>query len=56
MIDEEVLERMERYGGSFAKKLAERYRRADRFNKANIERWFWNYFEEYKNWPQEVEK
>ena len=56
MIDEEVLERMERYGGSFVLTLAHLYRYADPPNKAKIEKCFREYFERYKNWAQGVEE
>lgn len=53
MIPEEVLEKMERYGGSFVKKLAELYRLADPFNKKKLEKYFREYFEEYRNFGGE---
>jgi len=53
VIPEEVLERMEKYGGSFVRTLAELYRHADIFNKAKIEKYFREYFEEYRNFGGE---
>ena len=48
MISEEVLEKMERFGGSFVKQLATLYRLADMENKTKLENCFKEIFERYE--------
>jgi hypothetical protein len=50
MISEKALENMERYGGSFVKKLAELYKVADGDNKKILEKNFERYFKKYENY------
>jgi len=45
---EEILERMETYGGSFVKQLALLYRLADPINKRKLLNCFREYFEQYR--------
>lgn len=45
--DFKVIEAMEKYGGSFAKALAECARRADAVNLAKIKATWRNYWQEY---------
>ena len=47
MIDEQTLINMEKYGGSFVKKLAELYMMADWENKRKLEKCFKYYFDKY---------
>jgi hypothetical protein len=47
MIDEQTLINMEKYGGSFVKKLAELYMMADGENKRKLEKCFKYYFDKY---------
>lgn len=47
MIDWSTLDRMERYGGSFARQLARLYRIADPINQAKLEKCFKEVFEKY---------
>jgi len=47
MISEKVLERMEKYGGSFVRELATLYRLADWENKKKLVKCFKEYFDAY---------
>jgi len=51
MTDEEIkiVEKMEKYGGSFVKALAQCFYRADRNNFKKLQNAFEEYWEEYKN-------
>ena len=44
-----VAEAMQRYGGSFAKAIAEAWFRADNDNRKKLERCFFELFEEYES-------
>ena len=44
----DIVENMEKYGGSFVKALAECIRRADRNNLIKLVEAFWVYFIEYQ--------
>jgi hypothetical protein len=45
--DADVLNVMERYGGSFVKALAVAWRRADAENRDKLMRAFWQYWDQY---------
>ena len=45
----EIVEKMEKYGGSFVKALAECFYRADRHNIDRLKLAFPDYWEEYKD-------
>ena len=47
MIDDEVLEVMDIYGGSFVKQLVKLYRLADSLNRIKLEVAFETYFRQY---------
>lgn len=53
---EQIIEMMEKYGGSFVKALAECYRRADPINARKLENTFREYFDEYKAFLMNVGK
>lgn len=53
MKDDEMIEAMERYGGSFVKALAQCLWRADANNYQRLEEAFPEYFKEYRNMAKE---
>lgn len=50
----EIVERMEIYGGSFVKKLAELFFRGDYNNRLKIVTTWQNYFDDYANMPDPI--
>ena len=46
--DSEIVEAMERYGGSFVKALAVCFQRADYINYKKLKNTFSNYWDEYR--------
>ena len=54
MVEEDVLKKMEIYGGSFVRQLVVLYRLADPKNKLRIERCFAEYFDKYRKFPDRV--
>jgi hypothetical protein len=52
----DVLDAMDRFGGSFVKQLAVLYRLADSINQKKLEDTFSNYFEEYTKMSEDLIK